>query len=58
MENVEIGEHSHIRRAIIDKGVIIPPHTVIGYDLDADRARFPVTEDGIVVVTGAHSPSL
>lgn len=53
MENVEIGEHSRIRRAIIDKGVNIPPNTVIGYDQDADRARYTVTEDGIVVVTVA-----
>ncbi|MDR4493079.1 MAG: glucose-1-phosphate adenylyltransferase [Nitrospirales bacterium] len=58
MENVEIGERSRIRRAIIDKGVIIPPNTVIGYDLETDRARFPVTEDGIVVVTPAKAQSL
>ena len=51
MENVEIGERARIRHAIIDKGVIIPPGTVIGYDLDADRARYTVTEDGVVVVT-------
>jgi glucose-1-phosphate adenylyltransferase len=51
MENVEIGEGDRIRHAIIDKGVIIPPGTVIGYDLEADRARYMVTEDGIIVVT-------
>jgi glucose-1-phosphate adenylyltransferase len=51
MENVEIRESARIRHAIIDKGVIIPPGTVIGYDLEADRARYTVTEDGIVVVT-------
>jgi glucose-1-phosphate adenylyltransferase len=51
MENVEIREGARIRHAIIDKGVIIPPGTVIGYDLEADRARYTVTEDGIVVVT-------
>ena len=51
MENAEIGEGARIRHAIIDKGVIIPPGTVIGYDLEADRARYTVTEDGIVVVT-------
>lgn len=55
MENVEIGERSCIRRAIIDKGVIIPPHTVIGYDLETDKTRYTVTEDGIVVVTAATS---
>ncbi len=51
MENVEIGERARIRHAIIDKGVIIPPGTVIGHDRDADRARYTVTENGIVVVT-------
>jgi len=53
MENVEIGEGARIRQAIIDKGVIIPPGTVIGYDLEVDRTRYTVTEDGIVVVTTA-----
>jgi glucose-1-phosphate adenylyltransferase len=51
MENVAIGEGARIRHAIIDKGVIIPPGTVIGYDPEADRARYMVTEDGIIVVT-------
>ena len=34
----------------IDKGVRIPPHTTIGYDLELDRQRFTVTDSGIVVV--------
>ncbi len=51
MENVVIGEHSRIRRAIIDKGVTIPPKTEIGYDLEADRKRFTVTDSGIVVIS-------
>jgi glucose-1-phosphate adenylyltransferase len=51
MENVKIGEGARIRHAIIDKGVIIPPGTVIGYDLEAERTRYTVTEEGIVVVT-------
>ncbi len=53
MEDVEIGEGARIRRAIIDKGVNIPGGTVIGYDPEADRSRYTVTEDGIVVVTRA-----
>jgi len=58
MENVEIGERARIRHAIIDKGVIIPPGTVIGYDLEADRRHYTVTEHGIVVVTteSTHQP--
>jgi glucose-1-phosphate adenylyltransferase len=50
MENVDIGRHSRIRKAIIDKDVIIPPETEIGYDLDADRERYHVTPSGIVVI--------
>jgi len=51
MENVVIDDHCRIRRAIIDKGVTIPPKTEIGYDLEADRKRFTVTESGIVVIS-------
>ena len=50
MDGVEIGRHSKIRRTIVDKGVKIPPGTTIGYDLEQDRARFTVTDSGIVVV--------
>lgn len=50
MDGVEIGRHSRIRRAIIDKGVKIPAGSNIGYDVEADRQRFTVTESGIVVV--------
>lgn len=51
MENVKIGEGSRIRRAIIDKGVVLQPGTTIGHNPNQDRQRFPVTEDGVVVVT-------
>ena len=51
MENVVIGEHSRIRRAIIDKDVNIPPKTEIGYDPDADRSRFTVTDSGLVAIS-------
>ena len=50
MDGVDVGRHSKIRRAIIDKGVKIPTGTTIGYDVEADRQRFTVTDTGIVVV--------
>jgi glucose-1-phosphate adenylyltransferase len=50
MDGVEVGRHCKIRRAIIDKGVKLPPYTTIGHDLEADRQKFTVTESGIVVV--------
>ena len=55
MDGVEIGRHCKIRRTIIDKGVKVPAGTTIGYDLEADRERFTVTDSGIVIVPkGAH----
>src|SRR5262249_19003787 len=50
MEGVSIGRRAKIRKAIIDKGVRIPEGTTIGYDPDADRTRFTVTANGVVVV--------
>jgi hypothetical protein len=35
-----------IRRAIIDRHVNLPEGTVIGFDPDADRARYSVSEGG------------
>jgi glucose-1-phosphate adenylyltransferase len=49
-EDVDIGRHVKIRRAIIDKEVKIPDGEVIGYDLDKDRRRFTVTDNGVVVI--------
>ena len=31
-DGVEVGRHARIKRAIIDKGVVVPPGMVIGYD--------------------------
>ncbi|MBX5484592.1 MAG: glucose-1-phosphate adenylyltransferase [Myxococcaceae bacterium] len=50
-ENVEIGRHCRIRRAIIDKNVVVPPNTTIGFDPEEDRRRgFVVTPGGLVVI--------
>ena len=53
--HVEIGRHSRIRRAIIDRHVSLPERTEIGYDVEADRRRFHVTDSGIVVVVRQES---
>ena len=45
-----VGRHARVRRAIIEKGVHIPDHAVIGYDLEHDAMHHRVTEQGIVVV--------
>lgn len=50
---VSVGAGAKLRRCIIDKHVNIPAGETIGYDLDRDRQRFMVTEQGVVVV-GRH----
>ena len=52
----DIGRRARIRRAIIDKNVSIPEDARIGFDLEKDRQDHYVTESGIVVVEGHHSP--
>ena len=50
-ERVHIGPNAVVRRAILDKDVVIGDGASVGVDPDADRARgFTVTETGITVV--------
>jgi glucose-1-phosphate adenylyltransferase len=53
--HVNIGRHCRIRRAIIDRDVHIPEGSIIGYDPEADKQRYFVTETGITVVTRDYS---
>lgn len=50
MENVDIGRNCKIKKAIIDKDVQVPPGVTIGYDLDADRKKFKITDGGVIAV--------
>jgi glucose-1-phosphate adenylyltransferase len=50
MEGVDIGRHAVIRNAIIDKNVVVPEGTEIGVDLERDRARYVVSDGGVVVI--------
>ena len=53
--HVNVGRHCRVRKAIIDRDVQIPEGTVIGYDTEADRQKYHVTESGITVVTRDYS---
>jgi glucose-1-phosphate adenylyltransferase len=53
--HVNVGRHSRIRKAIVDRDVHIPEGSVIGYDLEEDKKKYFVSEDGIVVVTRDYS---
>jgi len=56
MQGVRVGRHVRIRRAIIDRDVLIPRGALNGYDAEEDRRRHTVTEGGIVVVTAEDEP--
>jgi glucose-1-phosphate adenylyltransferase len=53
--HVNIGRHCRIRNAIIDRDVHIPEGTTIGYDPEADRQKYFVTDSGITVATRDYS---
>jgi glucose-1-phosphate adenylyltransferase len=50
MENVDIGRHCRIRKAIIDKDVTIQAGSEIGYNHEKDKKLYHVTPSGIVVI--------
>ena len=50
MDDVEVGRGARLFRCIIDKHVTIPPDDRIGFNLEQDRKRFHVTEEGVVVI--------
>jgi glucose-1-phosphate adenylyltransferase len=50
MPGVEVGRGAVVRRAIVDKNVIIAPGAQVGVDPEADRERFTVSDAGVVVI--------
>jgi glucose-1-phosphate adenylyltransferase len=50
MHNVKIGAGAVVRRAILDKNVVVPDGVQLGVDLDHDRKHYRVTDSGIVVL--------
>jgi glucose-1-phosphate adenylyltransferase len=53
--HVNVGRHSRIRHAIIDRDVHIPDGAVIGYDPAEDKRNYFVTPSGLTVVTRDYS---
>jgi len=50
MHGVDVGRGAVVRNAIVDKNVTIAPGARVGVDPEADRARFPLSPGGIVVI--------
>jgi glucose-1-phosphate adenylyltransferase len=55
LPGAHIGTGAKIRNAIVTEKTVVAPHARIGYEAHADSARFPVSENGIVIV-GSYGP--
>jgi glucose-1-phosphate adenylyltransferase len=52
LPGVTIGKNVKIKKAIVDRGCVIPDDMVIGHNHDDDRKQgFRVSENGVVLVT-------
>ena len=54
-EGVSVGKACRLKNCIIDKNVTVPDNERIGYDMEKDKARFTVSEKGIVVIPKAYN---
>ena len=46
----KVGQGAHLRSCVIDKDVEVPAKQRVGFDREADRARFTVSPGGVVVI--------
>lgn len=51
MSGVSVGRGSKIHRAIVEEGVEIAPDSIIGWDIEQDRKRYPVSPGGVTIVS-------
>jgi glucose-1-phosphate adenylyltransferase len=51
LDGVEIERHAVVKKAIVDRDVVVPSGAKIGVDRAADEKRFALTPKGVVVVT-------
>jgi glucose-1-phosphate adenylyltransferase len=58
LPGADIGRHCRLKKVIIDEGCKLPPHTVIGFDAEADARRFYRSPAGVVLVTSSMVAAL
>ena len=58
LPSADVGRHCQLKKVIVDEGCHIPPHTVIGFDAEADARRFHRSPAGVVLVTSAMLAAL
>jgi glucose-1-phosphate adenylyltransferase len=51
LPDVDSGRRAKLRRVVMDKHCRVPEGLTIGYDIEADRKRFHVSEGGVTLVT-------
>lgn len=51
LPDVSIGRHCRLKKVVLDKGCDVPAGTIIGEDPVADKERFEVSPNGVVLVT-------
>jgi glucose-1-phosphate adenylyltransferase len=56
MDRSTIGQGARLRKVIVDQDNAVPPFEAIGFDPERDRARFTVSEGGVVVVPRGYFP--
>jgi glucose-1-phosphate adenylyltransferase len=50
LPGVRVGRGAIVRGAILDKNVLVPDGALVGVDLSLDRARYTVSQGGVVVI--------
>jgi len=50
LHDAHVGKGARLRRTIVEKHVVVPDGTEIGFDPEEDARRFQVTPEGLVVV--------
>ncbi len=50
MGGVHVGKGVRLKRVIVEETADIPDGTILGYDLDHDRQKFKVTDQGVLIV--------
>jgi glucose-1-phosphate adenylyltransferase len=58
MPGARIGRNAVVRRAILDKNVVIPDGAQIGVDLERDRSLYTVSSGGVVCLGKAVTAAL